>query len=136
MFIVLLYLYPIVILFQGEEYKLFWPEQSEFIRMAARFGAKIIPFGAVGEDDIFQVICRLYLSDFVNYLILDYMYTTYLIRIVFSFWVVNQNLKNRVAWMLISCFFLKVLSWNCEVFYDDESYFHQVNFFVSSTSIS
>lgn len=41
---------------KGEEYKLFWPEQSEFIRMAARFGAKIIPFGAVGEDDIFQLL--------------------------------------------------------------------------------
>ncbi|RXH89205.1 hypothetical protein DVH24_031562 [Malus domestica] len=37
---------------KGEEYKLFWPEQSEFVRMAARFGAKIVPFGAVGEDDI------------------------------------------------------------------------------------
>lgn len=40
---------------QGEEYKLFWPEQSEFIRMAARFGAKIVPFGVVGEDDISEV---------------------------------------------------------------------------------
>ncbi|KAL7242896.1 hypothetical protein ACSBR1_015321 [Camellia fascicularis] len=28
---------------KGEEYKLFWPQQSEFIRMTARFGAKIIP---------------------------------------------------------------------------------------------
>lgn len=52
--------------------------------MAARFGAKIIPFGAVGEDDIFQVIYRLYLSDFVNYLII-------------FFPVVNQNLKDKVA---------------------------------------
>jgi hypothetical protein len=41
--------------YQGEEYKLFWPEQSEFVRMAARFGAKIIPFGGVGEDDLGQV---------------------------------------------------------------------------------
>ncbi|KAL2529233.1 Esterase/lipase/thioesterase family protein [Forsythia ovata] len=41
---------------KGEEYKLFWPEQSEFVRMAARFGAKIIPFGAVGEDDIGQLL--------------------------------------------------------------------------------
>lgn len=41
---------------KGEEYKLFWPEQSEFIRMAARFGAKIVPFGAVGEDDLGQVV--------------------------------------------------------------------------------
>ena len=69
------YLYLFIILFQGEEYKLFWPEQSEFIRMAARFGAKIIPFGAVGEDDIFQVIYTPYLSDFVNYLVLAYVYS-------------------------------------------------------------
>lgn len=41
--------------FQGEEYKLFWPEQSEFVRMAARFGAKIVPFGVVGEDDFGEV---------------------------------------------------------------------------------
>ncbi|GLT57160.1 hypothetical protein SLA2020_301480 [Shorea laevis] len=41
---------------KGEEYKLCWPEQSEFVRMAARFGAKIVPFGAIGEDDIAQVV--------------------------------------------------------------------------------
>lgn len=41
---------------KGEEYKLMWPEQSEFVRMAARFGAKIVPFGAVGEDDIGEVV--------------------------------------------------------------------------------
>ncbi|KAK4774739.1 hypothetical protein SAY86_009674 [Trapa natans] len=41
---------------KGEEYKLFWPEQSEFVRMAARFGTKIVPFGVVGEDDLGQVI--------------------------------------------------------------------------------
>ncbi|KAL6960374.1 hypothetical protein U1Q18_038139 [Sarracenia purpurea var. burkii] len=41
---------------KGEEYRLFWPEQSEFVRMAARFGATIIPFGTVGEDDIGQVV--------------------------------------------------------------------------------
>ncbi|KAL7232846.1 hypothetical protein ACSBR2_010788 [Camellia fascicularis] len=41
---------------KGEEYKLFWPEQSEFVRTASMFGAKIIPFGAVGEDDVVQVL--------------------------------------------------------------------------------
>ncbi|WRX19848.1 Diacylglycerol acyltransferase - like 6 [Theobroma cacao] len=41
---------------KGEEYKLFWPEESEFVRMAARFGAKIVPFGAVGEDDVAEVV--------------------------------------------------------------------------------
>ncbi|KAL3722932.1 hypothetical protein ACJRO7_035169 [Eucalyptus globulus] len=40
---------------KGEEYKLFWPEQSEFVRMAVRFGAKIVPFGTVGEDDFGEV---------------------------------------------------------------------------------
>ncbi|RDX65140.1 Acyltransferase-like protein, chloroplastic, partial [Mucuna pruriens] len=41
---------------KGEEYKLFWPEEPEFVRMAARFGAKIVPFGAVGEDDLGKVV--------------------------------------------------------------------------------
>ncbi|GKD83718.1 acyltransferase-like protein, chloroplastic, partial [Tanacetum coccineum] len=36
---------------KGKEYTLFWPKQYEFVRMATRFGATIIPFGAVGEDD-------------------------------------------------------------------------------------
>ena len=40
---------------QGEEYKLFWPEQPEFVRVASKFGAKIVPFGVVGEDDICHV---------------------------------------------------------------------------------
>ncbi|XP_010245387.2 PREDICTED: acyltransferase-like protein At1g54570, chloroplastic [Nelumbo nucifera] len=40
---------------KGEEYKLFWPDQPEFVRMAARFGATIVPFGVVGEDDIAEV---------------------------------------------------------------------------------
>lgn len=40
---------------QGEEYKLFWPDQPEFVRMAARFGVTVIPFGCVGEDDVLEV---------------------------------------------------------------------------------
>lgn len=40
---------------QGEEHKLIWPDEPEFVRMAARFGAKIVPFGTVGEDDVLQV---------------------------------------------------------------------------------
>ncbi|OVA15060.1 Diacylglycerol acyltransferase [Macleaya cordata] len=39
---------------KGEEYKCFWPDQPEFVRMAAQFGATIVPFGVVGEDDIAQ----------------------------------------------------------------------------------
>lgn len=41
---------------KGEKYKLFWPERSEFVRMAARFGATIIPFAVVGEDDIAELL--------------------------------------------------------------------------------
>lgn len=45
----------VLLYFQGEEYKLFWPDQQEFVRMAARFGATIVPFGVVGEDDVAEV---------------------------------------------------------------------------------
>ncbi|KAK4797688.1 hypothetical protein SAY86_030014 [Trapa natans] len=38
--------------YKGEEYKCKWPNQPEFVRMAARFGATIVPFGTVGEDDL------------------------------------------------------------------------------------
>nr|XP_043631558.1 acyltransferase-like protein At1g54570, chloroplastic [Erigeron canadensis] len=41
---------------KGEEYKLFWPDQPEFVRMAAKFGATIVPFGAVGEDDLAELV--------------------------------------------------------------------------------
>ncbi|KAL0741661.1 hypothetical protein Bca4012_083174 [Brassica carinata] len=41
---------------KGEEYKLFWPEHSEFVRIASKFGARIIPFGAVGEDDLCHMV--------------------------------------------------------------------------------
>ncbi|KAI9176855.1 hypothetical protein LWI28_007886 [Acer negundo] len=40
---------------KDETYKLSWSDQSEFVRMAARFGAKIVPFGVVGEDDVVEV---------------------------------------------------------------------------------
>ncbi|XP_039113920.1 acyltransferase-like protein At1g54570, chloroplastic isoform X2 [Dioscorea cayenensis subsp. rotundata] len=40
---------------KGEEYKLFWPDQPEFVRMAARFEATIVPFGVVGEDDVAEL---------------------------------------------------------------------------------
>lgn len=40
---------------KGEEYKLMWPEKAEFVRAAAKFGAKIVPFCGVGEDDFLKV---------------------------------------------------------------------------------
>ncbi|XP_047315847.1 phytyl ester synthase 1, chloroplastic [Impatiens glandulifera] len=41
---------------KGDEYKLSWPDQPEFVRMAARFGATIVPFGVVGEDDLAELV--------------------------------------------------------------------------------
>lgn len=41
---------------KGEEYMLMWPEKPEFVRAAAKFGAKIIPFCGVGEDDFLKVV--------------------------------------------------------------------------------
>ncbi|CAH8358050.1 unnamed protein product [Eruca vesicaria subsp. sativa] len=48
--------YNDIVSLQDEEYKLFWPEHSEFVRIASKFGARIIPFGAVGEDDLIQMV--------------------------------------------------------------------------------
>ncbi len=46
---------------KGETHKLFWPEQSEFVRMAARFGCTIIPISSFGEDEVLDV-CFLILA--------------------------------------------------------------------------
>lgn len=51
---------------QGEAYKLFWPDQPEFVRMAARFGVTIIPFGFVGEDDVLEVNFHLFLLHHIS----------------------------------------------------------------------
>ncbi|CAM9623563.1 unnamed protein product [Ectocarpus fasciculatus] len=36
---------------KGEDYKLFWPEKAEFIRLAVASGAIIVPFSAIGVAD-------------------------------------------------------------------------------------
>ncbi|KAI5016018.1 hypothetical protein ZWY2020_005750 [Hordeum vulgare] len=41
---------------KGESYQCFWPDKQEFVRMAARFGVTIIPFGCVGEDDFVEIV--------------------------------------------------------------------------------
>jgi pimeloyl-ACP methyl ester carboxylesterase len=41
---------------KGEDYQLFWPQRSEFVRMAARHGATIVPFAAVGVDDALEIL--------------------------------------------------------------------------------
>lgn len=41
---------------KNEEYQLFWPEKSEFVRMAAKFNCTIIPFAAIGVDDGLDIL--------------------------------------------------------------------------------
>lgn len=41
---------------KGESYKLVWKSSTEFVRMASRFKAIIIPFAALGGDDAFTVL--------------------------------------------------------------------------------
>lgn len=36
---------------KGEAYKVMWPGKAEFVRMAAKFGATIVPFAAIGCDE-------------------------------------------------------------------------------------
>ena len=38
----------------GEDYQLFWPSKTDFVRVAARFDAVVVPFGGVGADDSAQ----------------------------------------------------------------------------------
>ncbi|KAG0599609.1 hypothetical protein M758_12G165200 [Ceratodon purpureus] len=44
---------------KGEAHQIFWPERSEFVRMAARFGCTIVPVSTVGEDDLIDIILDL-----------------------------------------------------------------------------
>jgi hypothetical protein len=39
-----------------EDYRLFWPDRSEFVRMASVFNATIVPFAAVGCADSFRFL--------------------------------------------------------------------------------
>eukprot|EP00798_Chlamydomonas_sp_ICE-L_P020293 gene20293-27050_t len=41
---------------KGEKYTIMWPETQEFVRMAARFNAIIVPFAAVGAEDGFNQV--------------------------------------------------------------------------------
>lgn len=40
---------------KGEQNKVIWKEAVDFVRLAARTGAAIVPFGAVGADDAFDL---------------------------------------------------------------------------------
>ena len=41
---------------KGEEYELFWPEKTDFVRIAARYNATIVPISAVGAADSANIL--------------------------------------------------------------------------------
>lgn len=41
---------------KGEEYKLMWKEGVDFVRMASRLNAIIVPFGILGADDAYKIL--------------------------------------------------------------------------------
>lgn len=40
---------------KGEEYQLLWSEEPDFVRMAAKLDALIVPFASVGGDEAFDI---------------------------------------------------------------------------------
>jgi hypothetical protein len=40
---------------RGQEYTLLWKETPDFVRLAAKCGALVVPFAAVGADDAYEV---------------------------------------------------------------------------------
>jgi hypothetical protein len=42
---------------RGEEYQLFWrDDRPDFVRLAAKYDALIVPFAAVGADDAYNLL--------------------------------------------------------------------------------
>ncbi len=41
---------------KNEKYQLFWPSKPEFVKMAIRFNAIIVPFAAIGAEDSFDIV--------------------------------------------------------------------------------
>jgi hypothetical protein len=50
---------------QGEEYKLMWKPTVDFVRMASRLNAIIVPFGILGADEAYVQIATLLGHHFV-----------------------------------------------------------------------
>eukprot|EP00581_Thalassiosira_minuscula_P019235 CAMPEP_0183733036 /NCGR_PEP_ID=MMETSP0737-20130205/39977_1 /TAXON_ID=385413 /ORGANISM="Thalassiosira miniscula, Strain CCMP1093" /LENGTH=751 /DNA_ID=CAMNT_0025966201 /DNA_START=40 /DNA_END=2295 /DNA_ORIENTATION=+ len=41
---------------KGEDYELFWPKKADFVRVAARFNATIVPISAIGSADSANIL--------------------------------------------------------------------------------
>jgi len=40
----------------GDKYRLLWPERTDFVRVAARFNAVVVPFGSIGSADNVRIL--------------------------------------------------------------------------------
>lgn len=43
----------------GDPYKLLWPEKNEFVRLAAKANATIVPFGGFGAAELFNIVASI-----------------------------------------------------------------------------
>jgi 1-acyl-sn-glycerol-3-phosphate acyltransferase len=41
---------------KNEDYQVFWPEKTDFVRVAARFNATIVPLAAIGAADSVNIL--------------------------------------------------------------------------------
>ena len=41
---------------KDEDHKLFWPAKTDFVRVAARFNATIVPLAAIGAADSLNIL--------------------------------------------------------------------------------
>lgn len=57
---------------KGEEYQLLWKQETDFVRMAVKLGALIVPFAVLGADDAYDVrhpiVCPPSLSHWLNHM--------------------------------------------------------------------
>lgn len=45
---------------RGQEYQLLWKDTPDFVRLASKCGALIVPFAAVGADDAYDVVMEVW----------------------------------------------------------------------------
>ena len=71
---------------KGEDYELFWPVKPEFVRVAARFNATIVPLAAVGADDGVEML--LDSNDILNLPVLG---VPHAFAIIQNMWTTGQS---------------------------------------------
>ena len=65
---------------KGEEYRLFWPESPDLLRLAAKLNATLLPFSGIGGDESMTLL----LDSQVNHIFV-YIYIIYISYIQFLY---------------------------------------------------